>query len=252
MTGVAKNTVQNLLLGLGAACSRYRNDAMRDLKCQRLQCDEIWSFIYAKEKNVKPEVAEKQVAGSVWTWTAIDADNKLIPCWLIGSRDGGCATEFMQNLAGRLSNREQLTTDGLKVYMNAVVDSFGGDIDYAILHKVYGAERPDSARYSPATCLGCEKHTKIGNPDLKHVSTSYVERANLSMRMWMSMRRFTRLTNAFLKKVENHAAAVALYFMGYNFGRVHRTLKTTLAVKVGIASHVWSVDEIVALLEKSN
>jgi IS1 family transposase len=250
MTGVAKNTVQKLLLELGAACSRYQNDAMRDLKCQRLQCDEIWSFVYAKEKNVKPEVAEKRVAGSVWTWTAIDADSKLIPCWLIGSRDAGCATEFMQNLAGRLSNRVRLTTDGLKVYMNAVVDSFAGDVDCAILHKVYGTERPDRARYSPATCLGCEKHTKIGNPDMKHVSTSYVERANLSMRM--SMRRFTRLTNAFSKKVENHAAAIALYFMWYNFGRLNRTLKTTPALTAGIAAHVWNVDEIVALLEKSN
>ena len=250
MTGVAKNTVQKLLLELGAACTRYQDETMRNLKCERLQCDEIWSFVYAKEKNVTADIAEKQVAGSVWTWTAIDADSKLIPCWLIGKRDAGCATEFMQDLAGRLSNRVQLTTDGLKVYMNAVIDAFAGDIDYAILHKVYGADRPDSARYSPAVCIGCERAPMIGSPDEKHVSTSYVERANLSMRM--SMRRFTRLTNAFSKKIENHAAAIGLYFMWYNFGRIHQTLKMTPAMKAGIAVKPWIVEEIIGLLEKSN
>ena len=250
MTGVAKNTVQKLLLELGAACTRYQDETMRNLKCERLQCDEIWSFVYAKEKNVTADIAERQVAGSVWTWTAIDADSKLIPCWLIGKRDAGCATEFMQDLAGRLSNRVQLTTDGLKVYMNAVIDAFAGDIDYAILHKVYGADRPDSARYSPAVCIGCERAPMIGNPDEKHVSTSYVERANLSMRM--SMRRFTRLTNAFSKKIENHAAAIGLYFMWYNFGRIHQTLKMTRAMKAGIAVKPWTVEEIIGLLEKSN
>lgn len=246
ITGVAKNTVAKLLVELGAACTVYMDGAMRNLPCEKIQCDEIWSFVYAKEKNVTADIADKQVAGSVWTWTAIDADTKLIPCWLIGKRDAGCATEFMQDLAGRLSNRVQLTTDGLKVYMNAVIDAFAGEIDYAILHKVYGADRPDAARYSPAVCIGCEKAPMIGNPDEKHVSTSYVERANLSMRM--SMRRFTRLTNAFSKKIENHAASVAIYFTWYNFGRVHQTLKTTPAIKAGVASHVWSVDEMVNLL----
>jgi IS1 family transposase len=231
---------------LGAACTVYMDSAMRNLPCEKIQCDEIWSFVYAKEKNVTTDIAEKQVAGSVWTWTAIDADTKLIPCWLIGKRDAGCATEFMQDLAGRLANRVQLTTDGLKVYMNAVIDAFAGEIDYAILHKVYGADRPDAARYSPAVCIGCEKALMIGDPDEKHVSTSYEERANLSMRM--SMRRFTRLTNAFSKKLENHAASVAIYFTWYNFGRVHQTLKTTPAIKAGVASHVWSVDEMVNLL----
>jgi IS1 family transposase len=170
---------------------------------------------------------------------------ELIPCWLIGKRDAGCATEFMQDLAGRLSNRVQLTTDGLKVYMNAVIDAFAGEIDYAILHKVYGADRPDAARYSPAVCIGCEKAPMIGEPELKHVSASYVERANLSMRM--SMRRFTRLANAFSKKIENHAASVAIYFTWYNFGRVHQTLKTTPATKAGLTSRVWSVEEMVNL-----
>ncbi len=248
ITGVAKNTVAKLLVELGAACTVYMDGAMRNLPCKRIQCDEIWSFVYAKEKNVTAAIADKTVAGSVWTWTAIDADSKLIPCWLIGKRDAGCATEFMQDLAGRLANRVQLTSDGLKVYLNAVVDSFGNEIDYAVLHKIYGSEVPDAARYSPAACIGCEKRPMIGNPDEKHVSTSYVERANLSMRM--SMRRFTRLTNAFSKKIENHAASVAIYFTWYNFGRVHQTLKTTPAIKAGIASHVWSVDEMVELLSK--
>ena len=180
-------------------------------------------------KDVTKEIADERIAGSVWTWTAIDADTKLIPCWLIGRRDGGCATEFLQDLAGRLANRVQLTTDGLKVYLNAVLDSFGTDIDYAILHKVYGAERPDAARYSPAVCVGCDKMVAIGNPDEAHISTSYVERANLTMRM--SMRRFTRLTNAFSKKLENHAASVAVFMTWYNFGRVHQTLKMTPAMR---------------------
>lgn len=248
LTGASKNTIAKLLVELGAACTRYMNEAMVNLPCQRIQCDEIWSFVYAKEKNVTQEIAEKQVAGSVWTWTAIDADSKLIPCWLIGQRDTGTATEFMQDLADRLANRVQLTTDGLRVYFNAVVDAFADEIDYAVLHKIYGADRPDAARYSPATCIGCEKREVLGNPDAKHVSTSYVERANLSMRM--SMRRFTRLTNAFSKKLENHAASVAIYFTWYNFGRIHQTLKMTPAQKAGIANHAWTVEEMIALLSK--
>lgn len=248
MTGASKNTVAKLVVELGAACTRFMSEAMVNLPCKRIQCDEIWSFVYAKEKNVTPEIAGKQAAGSVWTWTAIDADSKLIPCWLIGKRDAGCATEFMQDLAGRLANRVQLTTDGLKIYLNAVIDAFGGGIDYSVLHKVYGSDRPDAARYSPATCIGREKREVLGKPDEKHVSTSYVERANLSMRM--SMRRFTRLTNAFSKKLENHAASVAIYFTWYNFGRVHQTLKTTPAVKAGITNHVWTVKEMIELLSK--
>lgn len=246
LTGVAKNTVTKLLVELGAACTVFMDGAMRNLPCHRIQCDEIWSFVYAKEKNVTKKIAEARIAGSVWTWTAIDADSKLIPCWLIGRRDGGCATEFMQDLAGRLANRVQLTSDGLKVYLNAVADTFGEDIDYAVLHKIYGAERPDAARYNPAVCVGCDKKPMIGNPDEAHVSTSYGERANLSMRM--SMRRFTRLTNAFSKKLENHAASVAIFMTWYNFGRVHQTLKMTPAMKAGIAKRAWTVDEMVGLL----
>ena len=246
ITGVSKNTVAKLLVELGAACTMFMNDVMVNLPCKRIQCDEIWSFVYAKEKNVTQKIANKQIAGSVWTWTAIDADTKLIPRWLIGRRDAGCATEFMQDLANRLANRVQLTTDGLKVYMNAVIDAFADDIDYAVLHKVYGADRPDAARYSPATCIGCEKREMLGNPDEAHVSTSYVERANLSMRM--SMRRFTRLTNAFSKKLENHAASVAIYFCWYNFGRVHQTLGTTPAMKSGLSSNPWTVEKMVGLL----
>jgi IS1 family transposase len=228
LTGVSKNTVAKLLVELGAACTRFMNEAMVNLPCKRIQCDEMWSFVYAKEKNVTEKIADERIAGSVWTWTAIDADSKLIPCWLIGKRDAGCATEFMQDLANRLANRVQLTTDGLKVYLNAIIDAFADDIDYAILHKVYGADRPDAAPYSPATCIGCEKHDVLGNPEGKHV----------------------RLTNAFSKKLENHAASVAIYFTWYNFGRMHQTLKTTPAVKAGIANHVWTVEEMIELLTK--
>jgi IS1 family transposase len=248
ITGVAKNTVAKLLVELGACCVKFMDEAMVNLPCKRIQADEIWSFVGCKEKNVTLEKVERDgIVGSVWTWTAIDADTKLIPCWMIGTRDAGCATDFIQNLAGRLANRIQLTTDGLKVYLNAVYDAFGTEIDYAVLHKIYGRDMPDASRYSPAQCIGCEKKDAIGKPDPKHVSTSYVERANLSMRM--SMRRFTRLTNAFSKKIENHAASVAIYFTWYNFGRVHQTLKTTPAMAAGVADHVWSVDEMVSLLE---
>lgn len=248
MTGVAKNTVLKLLVEIGSACSAFLDERMRNLTCQRLQADEAWSFCYCKQKQVTQEIAEERIAGDVWIWAAIDADTKLIPSWLLGKRDAGCAAEFMQDLSSRLVNRIQLTTDGLKVYMNAVIDAFADDIDYAILHKIYGSEPANESRYSPATCIGCEKKLALGDPDPKHISTSYIERQNLTMRM--SMRRFTRLTNGFSKKIENHSAAVALYMMYYNFGRKHQTLGTTPAVKAGIADHIWSVEEIVGLLEK--
>ena len=248
MTGVAKNTILKLLVEIGAACSRYLDVTMRGLKCERLQADEAWSFCYAKQKNVKPEHFEDGgYAGDVWAWVAIDADTKLIPSWLLGKRDAGSATEFIQDLASRLASRVQLTTDGLKVYVNAVYDAFGENIDYSVLHKIYGREMPDASRYSPAACIGCEKRPVIGNPELEHVSTSYIERQNLTMRM--SMRRFTRLTNGFSKKLENHSASVALYMMCYNFGRKHKTLGTTPAVRAGLTDHIWSVEEIIGLLQ---
>jgi IS1 family transposase len=249
MTGVAKNTVLKLLVELGSACSVFLDEKMRNLDCAHLQADEAWSFCYCKQRNIRPEIAEKTVAGDVWVWVAIDADTKLIPSWLLGKRDAGCATEFIQDLAGRLAARVQLTTDGIKVYVNAVYDAFGENIDYGILHKVYGAEPTGEARYSPAKCIGCEKNGAVGSPDPKHISTSYVKRQNLTMRM--SMRRFTRLTNAFSKKIENHSAAVAVYMMFYNFGRKHTTLGTTPAVKAGLTDHIWAVEEIIGLLEKS-
>jgi IS1 family transposase len=249
MTGVAKNTVVKLLVELGAACAKFMDETMRGLPCQRLQADEIWSFVYAKQKNVTRTIAEKQMAGDVWTWTAIDADTKLIPAWMVGQRDAIAARDFMEDLAGRLANRVQLTTDGHKAYLTAVDRAFGEDIDCAMLVKIYGESSDGQKRYSPAECVGCETHTIKGRPDPDHISTSYAERQNLTMRM--SMRRFTRLTNAFSKKVENHAAALAVYFMYYNFGRLHQTLKTTPAMAAGIGDHEWSVSEIVSLADSN-
>jgi IS1 family transposase len=247
LTGVAKNTVQKLVLDLGAACAGYMDEHLRNLPCKHVQCDEIWSFVAAKDKNVTPELREKNPnAGSVWTWTALCADTKLIIACLVGGRDAGCAHEFMQDVASRLRNRVQLTTDGHKPYLAAVEDAFGADIDYAQLVKIYGASSDDERRYSPAQCIGAVPTTITGNPNPKHVSTSYVERQNLTMRM--SIRRFTRLTNGFSRKIENHMAAVALYFMWYNFGRIHQTLRVTPAMEAGVSDHVWAVEEIVGLL----
>jgi IS1 family transposase len=246
MTGVAKNTVVKLLVDLGSACWDYQDATLRDLRCKRIQCDEIWSFVGAKAKNADPAKVATGEAGDVWTWVALDADSKLAVSWLVGGRDAGYATEFMQDVADRLGNRVQLTTDGHKAYLDAVEDAFGADIDYAQLVKLYGEAPEAEKRYSPAQCNGCRKTPVTGNPDRRHISTSFVERQNLTMRM--SMRRFTRLTNAFSKKVENHAAAVALHFMWYNFGRVHQTLRVTPAMEAGITDHVWSLAEVVALL----
>lgn len=248
MTGVAKNTVAKLLVELGAACSEYQDRVMRNLPCQRVQCDEIWAFVGCKQKHVTPEKAQAGVCGDVWAWTSIDAETKLIPCWLIGQRDAIAARDFIEDRAGRLANRVQLTTDGHKPYLTAVDRMFGEEINHAQLVKIYGADVEGQKRYSPAQCIGTRTQTVVGDPDPRHISTSYVERSNLSIRM--GTRRFTRLTNAFSKKVENHAAAVALFFMYYNFGRKHQTLGTTPAVKAGIADHVWSIEEIVALLDQ--
>jgi IS1 family transposase len=249
MTGASKNTVAKLLVELGAVCTKYMDDNMRDLSCQRIQVDEIWQFVGAKQKNVKPHHFENGgYAGDVWTWTAIDADTKLVPCFMLGQRDPIAARDFMEDLAGRLATRVQLTSGGLKCYLTAVKAAFGDDIDFAQLVKIYGQIDADGQRrYSPATCIGCESHTVTGNPDPDHINTSYVERQNLTMRM--SMRRFTRLTNGYSKKVENHAAMLGIYFMWYNFGRKRMTLGTTPAVKAGIADHIWSVDEVIGLLE---
>lgn len=248
MVGVSINTVTKLLVDLGTACARFQHETLRDLACKQIQCDEIWSFCYAKQKNVPKEMEGEFGIGDVWTFTAIDGDSKLILGWLVGRRDAACATEFLRDVANRLSNRVQITTDGHKMYLMAVPDAFyPQDVDYAQLVKIYGNEpKSPETRYSPAICLGIKPKAILGDPDPNHVSTSYVERQNLTMRM--SMRRFTRLTNGFSKKVENHAHAIAIHFMYYNFGRIHKTLKTTPAIKAGVTDHVWSLGEIVGLL----
>lgn len=246
MTGVSKNTIAKLLIELGAACSEYLDKTLVNLPCKRIQADEIWSFVGAKDKNIPAKRADEFGIGSAWTWVAIDADTKLICSWLVGKRDPGCATQFIQDLAGRLTNRVQLTTDGLKCYLTAVADGFGEDIDYAMLVKIYGNDPEGEKRYSPAVCTGCKKQNKIGDPDSKYISTSYVERQNLTMRM--GMRRFTRLTNGFSKKIENHIASIALHFMYYNFCRIHQTLRVTPAMEAGISDHVWSIEELIGLL----
>ncbi len=248
MTGVARDTVLKLLVSVGRACEEYQMCTLRNLPCKRIQCDEIWSFCYAKQKNVPADKQGQFGYGDVWTWTAMCADTKLVPSWRIGTRGAGTAYEFMHDLAERLAHRVQLTTDGHRVYVDAVESAFGSEIDYAMLVKLYGSDREESeARYSPAECIGCRAIPISGNPKVKHISTSFVERQNLTMRM--NMRRFTRLTNAFSKKVENHAAAVALHYMHYNFCRVHQTLRVTPAMEAGVTDHVWGLDEIVSLLD---
>lgn len=246
MTGVSRNTINKLLIDLGKACSTYQDKVFRNLKCQHLQCDEIWSFVGCKAKNITPDNKENGW-GDVWTWVALDAETKLVPTWFVGTRDAGAAYHFIHDLKERLASRVQLTTDGYKAYLNAVEDAFGAEIDYAMLVKIYGnvPERGE-VRYSPAVCMGARIAKITGKPDFAHVSTSYVERQNLTMRM--SMRRFTRLTNGFSKKVENHEAAIAIHYMFYNFGRVHKSLRVTPAMEAGISDHVWSLEEIVNLL----
>jgi IS1 family transposase len=246
MTGVAKNTVVKLLCDLGRACSEYQDKTFRNLPCKRIQCDEIWSFVYAKGKNCPTEQRAKG-GGDAWTWVALDPDSKLVPCWFIGPRHAGAAYHFMSDLKERLSNRVQLTTDGHYAYLIAVKRSFQTDIDFATLIKIYGdAPREWQARYSPGQCMGTRRAIISGTPDRDHVSTSYVERQNLTMRM--SMRRFTRLTNAFSKKFENLEHAVALHYMHYNFCRIHKSLRVTPAMEAGISDHVWSLEEVIALL----
>lgn len=246
MTGVAKNTVVKLLAEIGKACSDYQDKTLKNLPCKRLQCDEIWSFCHAKAKNVPDSKKGKFGFGDVWTWTAICADTKLVPSWLVGTRAAGTAHEFMHDLASRLSRRVQLTTDGHRAYLDAVESAFGAEIDYAMLVKLYGSDAESETKYSPAECIGSQTVVIAGRPDAKHISTSYAERQNLTMRM--SMRRFTRLTNAFSKRLENHEAAIALHFMHYNLCRVHQTLRVTPAMEAKVTDHVWTIEELVRLL----
>ncbi len=248
LTGASKNTVTKLLLDAGKACAAYHDENVRNVAAKRVQVDEIWSFTYAKQKNVAAAKAAPDGAGDTWTWTAIDADSKMILSYFVGGRDGECAMWFIDDLRARLANRVQLTSDGHKAYLEAVEGAFGGDIDYAVLHKVYGASSDTAkGRYSPAECIGTTKNRIEGDPDLTHVSTSYVERHNLTMRM--HMRRFTRLTNGFSKKVENHAYAVALHMMYYNFVKVHSKLRMSPAMAAGVSDRLWEIGDVVALVE---
>lgn len=247
MTGAAKGTVIKLLADMGTACAAFHDQHVRNLRVRRLQCDEIWSFVGAKKKNA---TAEKKAFGwgDVWTWIGIDGDTKLVVSYLVGGRDAGWAMEFMEDCAGRIRGRVQVTTDGHKPYLEAVEGAFGIDVDFATLTKIYGASEEPEKRYSPAKCIDCDMKVVMGNPDPQHVSTSYVERQNLTLRM--SSRRFTRLTNGFSKKAENHAHAVALHYMHYNFCRIHQTLRVTPAMEAGLASTPWTMDDLIALLPK--
>ncbi len=250
LTDTAINSIVKLLIDAGSACSEYQDKTLRNLKCKRIQCDEIWSFVGCKEKNATPE-HKAMGHGDVWTWTAIDPETKLVPCWFIGGRDAGAAYQFMHDLASRLANRVQLTTDGHRAYLSAIEDAFGSEIDYAMLQKIYGAapEGPE-VRYSPAVCMGARRAVISGMPDYEHVSTSICERQNLTMRM--SMRRFTRLTNGYSKKLENLEHNVALYFMNYNFCRIHHALRVTPAMEAAVADHVWDLSEVIALVDANS
>jgi IS1 family transposase len=245
--GVSKNTVTKLIEDVGNACTAFHDETVRNVKAKRVQVDEIWSFTYAKQRNVASAKAAPDGAGDTWTWTGIDADSKLIVSWFIGARDGHTARLFVDDLKSRLANRVQLTSDGLRAYLDAVEDAFGSDIDYAQLHKIYGPSPEAARRYSPPECIGCETRVIEGNPDPEHISTSYVERHNLTMRM--HMRRYTRLTNAFSKKLENHAHAVALFMVYYNFCKLHKAHRLTPAMAAGVTDRLWEVADIVAVLE---
>ena len=250
MTGISKNTVLKLLSHVGRACVAYCDRAMVNLNCKRVQCDEIWAFVGMKQKNVPEELRGILGHGDVYTWLGIDADTKLIPCWHVGNRGAESAYDFIHDLASRMAHRIQLTTDGHSAYLMAVEDAFGADIDFAQLVKMYGTlgqSKEDHRRYSPAECTGIQKRTITGNPNLRDVSTSYIERANLTMRM--HMRRFTRLTNGFSKKLENHMHAASLHFMFYNFCKIHLSLRVTPAMEAGIDDHVWTMEEVVMMAD---
>jgi IS1 family transposase/predicted HTH domain antitoxin len=247
LADVSINTVTKLLVDIGMACQKYHDEHVRSVASKRVQCDEIWSFIYAKDKNLPEKLQGNYGVGSIWTWTALDADSKLMISWLVGNRDAEYAKVFIEDVASRLKNRVQLTTDGLKTYLDAIDQTFGIDIDFAQLVKTYGKSLECEHRYSPAECTGAFKQVITGDPKAKYISTSYVERQNLTMRM--SLRRFTRLTNAFSKKIENHAHAVALHFMYYNFVRIHKTLRVTPAMAAGLSKKLWSIEDLAKLLE---
>jgi IS1 family transposase len=246
MTGIARNTIGTLLLEAGAACARYQDKALRNLASKRIQCDEIWSFCYAKAKNAPTAKRLDLAYGDVWTWTGLDADSKLIISWIVGGRDSDYAMGLMDDLRSRLANRIQLTTDGHRAYLEAV-EGFGGDIDHAMLVKLYGPSVDGEKRYSPAECIGIRKTRIEGDPDPAHVSTSYTERHNLTMRM--SMRRFTRLTNAFSKKIENHCHALALYFVWYNWCRIHKAHRVTPAMAGGLTDKLMDMTDIANMIE---
>ena len=248
LADVSFNTVAKLPIDAGKVCADLHDKLVQGVTASRIQCDEIWSFTYAKQKNVPHAKAAPAEAGDTWTWTALDGDSKLIVSWLVGGRDSGYAIAFMDDLRGRLANRVQLTTDGHKAYLEAVEGAFGGDVDYAMLVKLYGEAPEAEKRYSPATCIGTRKRRIEGSPDPKAVSTSYVERQNLTMRM--RMRRFTRLTNAFSKKFENHMHMVALYTLWYNFIRIHKTLRVTPAMAAGLSETVWDMDGLVRIMDE--
>lgn len=247
VTDVSFNTVAKLLAEAGEACAAFHDEAVQNVHSKRIQCDEIWAFCYAKQRNVATAKAAPSEAGDIWTWTALDADSKLIVSYLVGGRDAGYAHEFMQDVAARLANRVQLTTDGHKAYLDAVEGAFGADVDYAMLVKMYGDAPVPAGRYSPAECIGTKRARVEGRPDPAHVSTSYAERQNLTMRM--QMRRFTRLTNAFSKKAEAHYHMVALYTVWYNFVRMHKTLRCSPAMAAGLSDRLWDMADVVALID---
>ena len=249
MTDVSRMTVEKLMRDLGTVCAEYQDKHLRNLRCRRLECDEIWSFIYAKKRTVPRAKSAPREAGDVWTWVAFDADTKLVPTWLIGARDAHAAHYFMTDLASRLRHRVQITTDGHRPYLEAVESAFGMDVDFAQLITIYGTDHEAETRYSPSVCKGTVANVVTGDPNPDLISTSYVERQNLTMRM--SIRRFTRLTNAFSKKLEMHASAVAIHFMNYNFCRIHKTLRATPAMAAGVRKHLWRVSDLVSLLEAS-